>query len=284
MKRSFYFLFLLLLLGFNISFGQNSSLLWEISGKDFMQPSFLFGTMHAIPKQQFFLPKGVVESFQKCSKLVLEVKMDDPKIQPELLEAMIMKDSTIDQLLTTEEFKKADLFFRDSLGVSLRLMNKMKPLFLSSLTIPKLVGKNFSSFEETFMTMAKQHKMEIVGLESVKESMAQIDKISLTAQSKIIMDVVNDFNKSRQEFQELLHCYLEQDVNKLYELMIQNDSEFKLFGNSLLKERNLLWLNRIETYSKGGGCFIAVGGGHLAGPDGLLELLTKAGYSVKPIR
>jgi uncharacterized protein YbaP (TraB family) len=282
MKR-FYFLVLLLSFSY-ISFGQNSSLLWEISGKDLSQSSYLFGTMHAMPNAQFFIPKGVTESFQKCSKLILEVKMDDPAIQPSLLKAMIMKDSTIDQLLTAEEFKKADLFFKDSLGFSLHLMNKMKPLFLSSLTIPKLAGKSFSSFENTFMEMAKKYHIEIAGLESVDEAMAQVDKISLSDQAKMIMDFVNDFDKSKREFQELLHCYLEQDVNKLYQLMIKDDDEFKLFGNSLLKERNLLWLSRIENYVKEGCCFIAVGGGHLGGDDGLLKLLERDGYSVKPIQ
>lgn len=281
MKRFFYLI--LFLSFFNVSFGQKSSLLWEISGKNFRNSSYIFGTIHAIPKQQFFIPDRVAECFRKCSKLVLEVKMDDPNIQSELSKVMIMKDSTIDQLLSEVDYKKADIFFKDSLGVSLRLMNKMKPLFISSLIVPKFAGKSFASFENSFMAMAKKQKIEIYGLESVQESIGQIDKISLSEQVKSVMDFVNDFEKSKREYKQLVECYLKQDVNLLYLLMIKDDSEFKLCGDALLKERNLLWLHRMINYAKESSSFIAVGCGHLGGPDGLLELLKKEGYSVKPI-
>ena len=66
---------------FSLCFGQTepkSSLLWEITGKDLKQPSYLFGTIHIICKEDFFLPATVTEKFTKADKVFLEMDMDDP--------------------------------------------------------------------------------------------------------------------------------------------------------------------------------------------------------------
>ena len=41
------------------------ALLWKIEKADQSQPSYLFGTIHMIPKGDFFLPEGLDEAFDK---------------------------------------------------------------------------------------------------------------------------------------------------------------------------------------------------------------------------
>ena len=55
-----------------------SSLLWEITGNDLKQPSYLFGTIHIICKEDFFLPPIVTEKFTNAEQVFLELDMDDP--------------------------------------------------------------------------------------------------------------------------------------------------------------------------------------------------------------
>jgi len=37
----------------------NNSIMWQISGNNLSQPSYLFGTIHAIPAKDYFLGKNV---------------------------------------------------------------------------------------------------------------------------------------------------------------------------------------------------------------------------------
>ena len=50
---------------------------------------------------------------------------------------------------------------------------------------------------------------------------------------------------------------------------------------TMLAPRNRRWLPKLEAYLAGGGAFVAVGIGHLVGPEGLPALLAADGYRVE---
>jgi uncharacterized protein YbaP (TraB family) len=52
----------------------------------------------------------------------------------------------------------------------------------------------------------------------------------------------------------------------------------------LLDRRNRNWIPVMESAMKNSSTFFAVGAGHLAGNQGVLELLRKQGYKVKGIK
>src|ERR1700761_8785192 len=64
--------------------GQNS-LLWEVSGKGLPQPSYVFGTIHMICPEDFFLTDKMKTSFQKAHTLYLEINLDDPTAPMKLM-------------------------------------------------------------------------------------------------------------------------------------------------------------------------------------------------------
>ena len=49
----------------------NNSLFWQISGNGLEQPSYLYGTIHAIPQDDYFLGKKVSEKIKKAGTIVL---------------------------------------------------------------------------------------------------------------------------------------------------------------------------------------------------------------------
>src|SRR5688572_19846873 len=53
------------------------ALLWKIEGKDMAKPSYLFGTIHIIPREDFFLPSGFEDVFDNVDKVVFEIDMDE---------------------------------------------------------------------------------------------------------------------------------------------------------------------------------------------------------------
>ena len=56
------------------------------------------------------------------------------------------------------------------------------------------------------------------------------------------------------------------------------------FQEKLLNERNAKWIPVIEKNIALTPSFIAVGGGHLGGEKGVINLLRKKGYKLTPIK
>jgi hypothetical protein len=262
---------------------QNSSLLWEISGKDLTKPSYFFGTIHALPHEKFFLPSIVKEKFNIAEKIVLELNLSDPAMMFQMQSLMIMKDTLIDNLLAKEDLNKVTQFFADSLGIQLSMVSKVKPFLLAAFIIQKFTGPNPASYEQEFLQMSKSAGKQMVGLETVQEQISCIDKIPLKEQAKLMVEGINDYNKSKQEFLQLVDTYISQDIERVYKLMM-DDPEFKSYRDILINDRNQKWVSRIEKMINEQSCFIAVGCGHLAGEKGILALMQKEGYTVKPVK
>ena len=74
------------------------------------------------------------------------------------------------------------------------------------------------------------------------------------------------------------------DLDGLYEMLIEAEDMTEAEKFLLVDERNRDWLPKIEEKIKQEACFIAVGALHLPGNDGLINLLRKAGYKVKPLK
>ncbi len=262
---------------------QHSSLLWEISGKDLAKPSYFFGTIHAIPHEKFFLPQIVVEKFNAADKIVLELNLNDPSMMSEAQRLMLMKDTTISDLLTPGDLNIVTKFFGDTLGIQLSMVGHIKPLMLSALIIPLFTGPNAESYEQSFLQMTKTSGKEMMGLETVKEQTSCIDQIPLKEQARLLVTAIKELNKSKKEFQQLVDVYLSQNIDNVYKLIIE-DQEFKNFADVLIYNRNQKWVAKIEKLTKEHSCFIAVGCGHLGGDKGILALMQKEGYTVKPVQ
>lgn len=80
----------------------------------------------------------------------------------------------------------------------------------------------------------------------------------------------------------LTDLYLAGNLAKMWEL--SQDYEKKYGDLSyLVKARNDAWMTKLPQLMATRPTFVAVGALHLAGPDGLLTLLRKAGFHVKPL-
>lgn len=55
-----------------------------------------------------------------------------------------------------------------------------------------------------------------------------------------------------------------------------------VYHRILVSERNAAWMSRLVPELNSGNAVVAVGAAHLPGPDGLVSLLTKAGYRIRP--
>ena len=245
-----------------------ATLLWEISGKGLAKPSYLFGTIHMLCKDDLQLSENLRAKFAQSEQLALEIDMSDPKMMMELMQGLMMPDKqSLKTLLTEEEYDKVKRFFNDSLQMNIAMIERMKPFFANSLTLPKLLSCAVAGYEERLMQLAKEQQKGIKGVETVQDQLAAADGIPLQQQAKMLVEMADDF----------------QDVEALYQLIARQSGELENFEASLLEKRNLNWIPVIGRMAQEKPTFFAVGVGHLGGEKGVIALLRKEGYQVKPL-
>jgi uncharacterized protein YbaP (TraB family) len=169
------------------------------------------------------------------------------------------------------------------LGMNLAMFDRFKPMMVMSLLAQRLLScAEIESYELSFVKMASEQSKELLGLERIEDQVAVFDVIPDSLEIRSIMNMVNHFESQRKEFSRMAALYLAQDIESLYQLMATSP---EMMGSQelLLDRRNRNWIPVMESAMKQSSTFFAVGAGHLAGSQGVLELLRKQGYKVKSL-
>ncbi|WNM18859.1 TraB/GumN family protein [Flavobacterium capsici] len=274
----------LLLASFSNGQTEKKSLLWKISGNGLTKESYLFGTIHISCDAS--LPKKVLTALDKTEQLCLELDMDDPNMQLEMMSKMMMRDGvTIQSLMSAEDFKLVDDFFKKQSGFSLKMMNTVKPFALSAMLYPKMLDCPMQSYETELMKVAKAQNEETIGLETFSEQLAVFDAIPYQTQvNELIKTAKSDLDRDKKELQEMLDLYKTEDVEALIKYTEKSDNELTSgFMDELLNNRNSNWIERIEKIAKDKPTFFGVGAAHLGGQKGVIKLLQQKGYKVEAV-
>jgi uncharacterized protein len=263
--------------------GEEKSLLWKISGNGLEKDSYLFGTIHIICQDQFFMDERIENALLSTQKIALELNMTDPNMMSEMQQLSINEGfKNIKGEFTADQAVALDEFLTKSYGAGLDQLGILKPFVLSSMVmIKRLPCEEQSSYEMFFVEKAKDNKIEMVGLESFAFQVGIFDKIPQKMQIDDLAKLVTD-DEGMEEFESLVAAYLEEDIEGLYEMITENEM-FKEYGDLLLADRNANWIPVIEELIHQQPTFIAVGSGHLASDMGVIALLRKAGYRVEAV-
>ena len=278
-----------------LSFSQ--SLLWEITGKNLKEPSYLYGTVHIQDKRVFSFDSTVTNVFNKCESFAMEILLDNVDMA-EMQKSMLMKDNSLDKLLTPAEYAVADSIFKKKMGMSISLFKNMKPFFLSGMIteieLQKLASETMkTSLDMYFLQMAKAANKKCYEVETFADQLKMIDDIDLKEQAKMFYeDLTIPVENHTKAMKILLNCYLtfdwEECFNSLnYENLYDEDyvKEFgKMFEGIFSTQRNHNMTKSLIEIMKTQTCFCAVGALHLLDEEGIIELLRKEGYTVNPIK
>jgi uncharacterized protein YbaP (TraB family) len=148
-----------------------NALLWQVSGKGLTTPSYVYGTIHMICKEDFQFSNTLKEKFRDAKEVYLEIDMDDPGMMMKMASMSIMKGHSLKDLMNDADYAFLSSYVKDSLGMPMMLFNRLKPITLMSLLYTKVLPcSNSESYEQTMMTMAKQQKKDIKGLRASRRS------------------------------------------------------------------------------------------------------------------
>ncbi len=263
---------------------EEKSLLWKISGNGLKESSYLFGTIHMICKDQFYMDERIEKALTSSKVLAMELNMADPNLMAEMQQLSVNPGfANIKGEFSAEQAAALDKFLTDSYGAGLDQLGVLKPMVLSSMVLIKMLPcTEQSSYEMFFTEKAKSQEKPVKGLETVAFQMGIFDEIPKKLQIDELGKMVTD-PEGMEEFDKLVGAYLEQDIDKLFGLIAENEM-FQDYGDLLLENRNKNWIPKIEEMVKTQSTFIAVGSGHLGSETGVIQLLRDAGYTVEAVK
>lgn len=263
---------------------EENSLLWEISGNGLSKASYLYGTIHIICKKDFFVSDKLKQKFAATDQLYLEIDMDDPAMNMKMLQLSVLKDKKLSDFFSDSDYNKLNDFFRDTIKMPLTFLATMKPFVLfSMITLKMLPCQDQKSYEMTFVEMAKEQHKEVLGLETIEDQMKIFDDLPDSVQAQMVMRYVNEFNRQKADFSKMVAVYKKQNLDSLYR-QVTSSPDIQGSENVLLFDRNARWIPIMENAMKEDATFFAVGAGHLAGEKGVINLLRRQGYTVKPVQ
>lgn len=267
------------------------SLLWQISGNGLKQPSYLFGTIHLIGKEDYFFPASLEDRLKATSQVTFEIDMDEMSSMESMMKIIgkaFMKDGvTLKDLVSDEDYKIIEKKFEDK-GLPLQFLEKMKPMLLSTFASMDLEGggmSNSKSYEMEIYSKAQSQKKESKGLETIEDQLAIFDSIPYKMQAQMLVESIKSSDQENKEYKQMVEIYKKQDIDLLSKVAVQDEGDgMSKYEDLFLFNRNQNWIPKMSALMKEKSTFFAVGAGHLGGVKGVIFLLKKAGFKVEAVK
>jgi len=261
-----------------------AQLLYQISGNGLAQASYLYGTIHILPKEKFELSNSLKRAFEASNTLAMEVDLNMSGAEKIALaqKVLLPEGKTLKDFMETQDYTQLKMYCMDSLQWSeskFERSSKLKPMFFSSILIQESMT-NMASYEMEFNKMAKKKHKNTIGLETIDFQLGLFDQLAMQTQVDMLK---KDYNSDMKSYDTLLACYLKEDLETIGVLMAEETAAYPEFNEILLLQRNKSWIAPMRTQMQKESTFFAVGAGHLGGPEGVIELLKAQGYTLTPI-
>ena len=263
------------------------SLLWEITGNGLTKPSYLFGTMHVSSKMVFHLSDSFYNAIKKVDAVALE-------LNPDVWQGQMVRLNKLKENYSSFVRQAGNDYFTEN---SFRIKKYEKELKSALQTEPAIVNnllyrsyKPKEDFEEdTFLDLyifqtGRKLGKKAAGVENYYEA----EKLVLEAYA----DMMKEKKKSSGDVDsESMTDYIEkiQDAYRKGDLDLMDSLDNLMersvaFREKFLYKRNEIQANSIDSIIRHTSLFAGVGAAHLPGSRGVIELLRKKGYRLRPVK
>lgn len=254
------------------------SVLWEISGNGLVKKSYLFGTYHVASNK----------TLSQFPQLLSKIKGSDFglfEIRGETFDggSSQSRDSSEDcpplnVVFKADEYKLVDSFFSSTPYGSMRPWNNnasITGMLQVVMTVKGGASTQTMSFDDTLFMIMDDLKKKTYRLDENNDS----SRKALNSKCRLIAEIIVELVKDRIDPGSFMQASY---ADLLVDDMMLNMADSAT--NWATVRRNLIWLPKIVSKMKDGSCFVAVGLGHLKYETGLIQLLRKEGYALKPVK
>lgn len=258
----------------------NYNLLWEISGNGLAKSSYLMGTMHVKDPRAFKFSDSLISIFSGCEAFSMEIHPDSvfdfayQETSDELLKHDYIAKTNARLGDYSDEWNPwigSNIFgARNSWGRSVWVMN-LNQLFHRD----HKVYHGMPYFLDAYLyTKARSQGKVCAGQEDIKEHIQAGKDLPTYNKS---LDILSRFDPS----EEMIGVYEEGDIDKIRAFSNLLSSEE--FNYRLLTIRNYKMADAVDSLIRLHSTFNTMGAAHLAGEEGVIEILKEKGYILRAV-
>lgn len=275
------------------------AIFWKVE-KEGKPASWLLGTMHVTDPRVLAMPEAARTAYDKAATVIVESdEITDEKkagaammARPDLI--MFADGKSITDFLTPEDKEKLEKGLKGR-GLSLAAVARMKPwMLMSFVALPacevarKTAGAAF--LDQQLAKNALAEGKVLKGLETLIEQISALDSLAVEPQIKGLVQTVDlGVDGLKDVIETMSQLYLSGDTGMIMPMMRaaappgEGADAYAEFEQRIIVDRNHTMADRAAPTLDEGNVFMAVGALHLAGPEGVVELLRKKGFTVTAV-
>lgn len=264
--------------------------LWAVSDAD--TTIYLFGTIHLLPKGYPWRTPRFDQAVAGSQQLVVETIVDESNPH-EMLGALTSLAFSPNLPPAAERVPPAK---RPALQSAIRksglpptAFDRMETWAVAFMLLGnqfKDMGLQTGSGVEAVLRNAFASQGKTVGeLETNREQLSFFDALPETAQRALLEGAIEEPRNMSKDFDRMIQAWARGDVEAIAQTFNHDLSSVPALRDALLKRRNANWTRWVERrMAAPGSVMIAVGAGHLAGHDSLVDMLKRSGYRVRRVQ
>ena len=262
--------------------------IWVVKDRD--TTIYLFGTVHALDGKSDWFNDEVKTAFDASQDVVLEIVT--PENQAEMMSA-VMKYG-IDKsgrTLTSQLSPEGKTLFAAHVarsGLPLAAFDRFKPFFaaitLSTLDMSEAGMAGDSGVEKVLTAAAKASRKPVGQLETIEFQLSLFDALPQAEQLRLLEKALRE-KDSLEQLKQLVVAWGSGKADLVAKEIQKTDADSPALYKALIIDRNVKWAYWVkDRLTRPGTTFVAVGAGHLAGPDSVQSLLKRLRIKSKRVK
>jgi hypothetical protein len=140
-----------------------------------------------------------------------------------------------------------------------------------------------SGIDRILQTEAKKKGEKIEGFETLEQQVRFMDELTEQEQLAFLDDTFEEVAEGIARLDKAAAAWVKGDTKTIDDVLVQEmKTKYPTLYEKLLVQRNIRWAGKIqEMLQRSGVQLIAVGAGHVVGPDSVQEQLAKRGIKAE---
>jgi uncharacterized protein YbaP (TraB family) len=250
---------------------------------------YVGGTIHLLTDADFPLPAPYENAYQMADELVFETDIaafSDPSIQMKMAPVMLQKlGESLSAQLSSETSASLTQYLEER-GLPVVQFDALSATgVMLTLTIMEFQAQGFlaEGVDAYYHAKGLENDKAISWLESVDTQIAVLDSFDNGDPDALIAYTLAEMERSSDVITSLHDAWKTGDLDAMQKSgMEEMKRDFPEVYKTLMVDRNNAWMPQIEAmFGDDNTEYVLVGALHLAGADGILEMLEAKGYKVE---
>ncbi len=264
---------------------EDRALFWSIQKSD-KPAGYVLGTIHSEDPRVLDFSEDFLRKLRANDVFAMEMVPDQPTLA-RLTEYMhYPPGKTLESVIGVERFNSFAAAM-SAYRVPIKFISRMKP-WAAMLTLSTPPPETGFFMDLSLSLRASGSGLKVVGLETLEQQLSFLENMPMSMQLSLLDQAIAEFDHVNEVHDQMVDAYLENDLVGLQalsneQLQTVGDEAGDYFIEEGIHARNVHMAESLLLQLENNRVFVAVGALHLPGEEGLLNILRRHGFELRPL-